>query len=160
MDAYIAKPLRAKQLLAIVDAVALSAIDESEVRLETEQAECEPPSLDLSAALSRLQGDRELLLEQITFYLEDSPLLIRDVEGAIENADAQKLQMAAHRMRGLAAGFDVEPVVQSSAKLEEMGGTGEMTEASEEVQRLRKAWEISCHALRSYSEQEQASTTP
>lgn len=152
MDAYMAKPLRAKQLLTLVDAVA-----ESNPPCEVSHAELAPsetarPSskLDFSEALDRLEGDRELLVEQMNFYLEDSPILIRDLGEAIRLADCRKLEMSAHRMRGLSAGFDVVELVELAARLEEIGRNGELQDAAETMIALQKLWEATCTALREF----------
>ena len=122
MDAYIAKPLRARQLLALIDAVAASAAcDGDEVAREMRESVTE---FDFSVALQRLEGDRELLVEQMTFYLEDSPILVRDIEEAVQRHDSKKLQMAAHRLRGLSAGFDAHDLgaaARSSKKWDAVG---------------------------------------
>jgi CheY-like chemotaxis protein len=149
MDGYIAKPLRAKQLLALVDAVAESpkaGVD------AVADVELQPPrKLDFTAALERLEGERELLLEQMTFYLEDSPILVRDIEDALDRKDGQQLQMSAHRLRGLSAGFDDQNLVEITAQLEELGSAGSFQQVPEDQhQRLRQAWDDMCAALHAY----------
>ena len=148
MDAYIAKPLRTKQLLALIDAVAASPAPSSDqfaaVGMDS-AAEC-----DLSAALIRLEGDRELLLEQMTFYLEDSPILVRDIEDAVQRQDGKQLQMSAHRLRGLSAGFDARVLVDAAAQLEDMGRTGSFEGVAGQQRRLRQAWERTCAAVNDY----------
>jgi PAS domain S-box-containing protein len=149
MDAYIAKPLRARQLLALVDAVADSL--PADVAAVAEVEEDPLSEIDFTAALERLEGDHDLLLEQMTFFLEDSPILVRDIEDALDRQDGKKLQMSAHRLRGLSAGFDDRNLVEVTAQLEEMGGAGEFERVqANQHQRLRQAWESICAALHAY----------
>ena len=148
MDAYIAKPLRAKQLTAMMDAVVASPqLVDNDGRLAREETLA---AFDFSAALDRLEGDRDLLVEQMTFYLEDSPILVRDIEAAISDHDSSKLLVSAHRLRGLSAGFDSQELVDIAAQLEEMGRLGSFDDNSLPLQRLRLAWEATCSALRAY----------
>ena len=154
MDAYIAKPLRAKQLIALMDAVvASSSLSDNKVEVAAEEAISE---FDFSAALDRLEGDRDLLVEQMTFYLEDSPILVRDIETAIEVHDGKKLQLSAHRLRGLSAGFDAQLLVDITANLEEMGRTGTFVDTAFEQERLRPAWERTWIALKAHVQKTRA----
>lgn len=88
----------------------------------------------------------------MNFYLEDSPILIRDLGEAIRLENGRKLEMSAHRMRGLSAGFDVVELVELAERLEEMGRTDELQNAAETMLALQELWEATCDALRDYCE--------
>jgi HPt (histidine-containing phosphotransfer) domain-containing protein len=103
--------------------------------------------------LERIEGDRELLVEQMKFYLEDSPILIRDVGEAIRNRDRVKLQMSAHRLRGLSAGFDAADLVDYSTELEVMGRNGDIGEAASRLPQLTEAWERTCASIKGFIRQ-------
>lgn len=150
MDAYIAKPLRARELLALVDAVANSSNGGGDDLRPSGNVHRSPSSFDFSAALARLENDQELLVEQMEFFLEDSTILIRDIEDAIASEDCKKLEMSAHRMRGLSAGFDVAELVDQSMKLEDLGRRDNLSQAAEILLTLRKSWQATCIALRVY----------
>ena len=142
MDAYIAKPLRAIELMSIINEVACV---NHPLLQETNEAE----SSDFSAALARLEGDRDLLAEQMRFFLEDSPILISDICDAIDQGNFQKLQMSAHRLRGLSAGFDAQKLVDAAGELEQRATAGGSNLAkTEEV--LVQEYDSLCHALQNY----------
>ena len=146
MDAYITKPLRARQLLALVDAVAKSLSSTG----EGSRNEVVHPIFDFSAALDRLEGDQELLIEQMEFYLEDSPILIRDISRAIASGDAKQLQMAAHRLRGLSAGFDATALIDITTHLEDAGREGTPMRSTGMLVPLTEAWEQLRKAISEY----------
>lgn len=143
MDAYITKPLRARQLLALVDAVA----ETSEVDRASSSNEEVTSNFDFSDALRRLEGDRELLIEQMKFYLEDSPILVHDIRAAIESADPKKLHMSAHRLRGLSAGFDAVQLIEITTRLEDAGRDGHSDLSEDEPELLTAAWKQLCEAI-------------
>ena len=148
MDAYIAKPLRAKQLMALMAAVDIDPATED----ESTSSEHAPPATlsDFSAALKRLEGDDELLMEQMKFYLEDTPILVRDIDDAVNQKDGKKLQMSSHRLRGLSAGFDAHELVDVAARLEDLGATESFGDAPDQQRHLRDAWEQTCASLKQY----------
>jgi len=146
MDAYITKPLRAKQLVALVDAVANVPEGDSTSLLVSSAT----TAMDFSLALDRLEGDEDLLVEQMEYYLEDSPILIRDIETAVAKGDAKKLEMSAHRLRGLSAGFDADVLVGISARLEDCGREGKLDDISADPVKLCLAWQDLCSAIDDY----------
>jgi PAS domain S-box-containing protein len=148
MDAYIAKPLRARQLLELVDAAADEQRRGSS-RTETSTA-THKLDVDFSAALARLEGDDELLIEQMSYFLEDAPILVRDIEAAVVAADFGKLQMAAHRLRGLVSGFDIDGLVALSAQIESIALGGDTDVAKSLLNSLRVQWELASAAISEY----------
>ncbi len=74
----------------------------------------EIPNFNLSAALERLGGCRELLRDMIGFYLEDYPTLINRIEVAAEAGDPVTLARNAHSLKGLAANFDAVQVIKAA----------------------------------------------
>ena len=101
-------------------------------------------------ALKRLEGDRDLLVEQMVFYLEDSPILIREMEDSVERQDRKQLQVTAHRLRGLSSGFDAHLLVEIAAQMEEMGRRESLDGASNLQRQFRLVWEHTCAALKEY----------
>jgi CheY-like chemotaxis protein len=151
MDAYIAKPLRAGQLLALAEAVA-AAPDEKHAVEQT----LRPPisTHDFSTSLNRLEGNHDLLLEQMQFFLEDSPILVRDIRSALEGKDVKRLHMAAHRLRGLSSTFDAADVVNAASRLEVIGQGGQIADdASTVFDDLDASWHQLCAAIESYIHQ-------
>ena len=74
----------------------------------------EAPIYDLTAALERLGGSRELLRDMIGFYLEDYSALLDRIENAAEAGDPVTLARSAHSLKGLAANFDAVQVIETA----------------------------------------------
>ena len=112
MDAYLAKPIQAADLTAIVESL---ASDRGGPLLARAAAR------DFSAALGRVENDVDILCEQMEMFLSDSPATMNRIREAAAAGDCGQLQLAAHRLRGFASNFDAEEVVAAAARLEQMG---------------------------------------
>jgi len=93
------------------------------VRLEPMPAET--VVLDLDAALKRLGGDRNILIELTKMFAEDSPGLVAAVERGIQQASYRDAGRAAHSLRGLAANFGASRLMFRLRELEAALGQGE-----------------------------------
>ena len=97
MDGYISRPVRADELLAVVEgmlpATAWQDIGES---IDTQATAV----FDRTAALSYVDGDLGLLQEMAETFLADYPLRLAEIQEAITVGDSQALMRAAHSLKG------------------------------------------------------------
>jgi CheY-like chemotaxis protein/HPt (histidine-containing phosphotransfer) domain-containing protein len=116
MDEYLTKPLDPRQLCALVEQMAGGAASghtgDELISIPTE-------------VLARVGGDRELLAEISRLFVDDAPRHLAKIREALGARDGEALRRAAHGLKGAAANFDAEGVVQAARALEEMGRTGE-----------------------------------
>ncbi len=131
-DAYLAKPLDSQQLLALVEQVAHAA-DVTAARSSSAAASAAP----FAGALERMDGDADLLEEQMRFFLNDGPELVERIGDAIDRDDPRQLELAAHRLKGLLAAYDAEGAAKLARQLEEMGRSGTLHDAAERLAQLR-----------------------
>lgn len=96
---------------------------------------------NLEAALVRLGGDQELLLEMIDFYLEDYLTLTHRLRAAAESGDPVSLARSAHSLKGLAANFDGIEVVEAANAVTQASRAGFGRAPWIEIARLSKAAE-------------------
>lgn len=75
--------------------------------------------IDEQLALRALSGDRKLLRELATMFVEDAPLLLEDLEQAIDRRDLATAQRAIHSLRGLSLTFYANEVINLAVRLEE-----------------------------------------
>jgi two-component system sensor histidine kinase/response regulator len=75
--------------------------------------------------LARVGGDRALLAEISRLFVEDAPRHLQQIREALDASDGESLRRAAHGLKGAAANFDAEGVVNAARALEEIGRTGE-----------------------------------
>lgn len=108
---------------------------------------------DKSAAMSRLYNDKELFMEIVKIFLEDYPPLLARIEAAVEAGDAQALETAAHTLKGSVSNFCAKEAFEWARTLQEIGGSGDLTEAPEAVLRLSDATEELKNALIDFAEE-------
>ncbi len=127
MDHYITKPLRRRDLFAVLESVLPS----------TEGVA--PPCFDFREALNRIDDDEELLKELAALFLEDCPRRMSAIRQAITRRDAPGLQEAVHTLKGSVSNFGAPDAVEAARDLEKLA-RGQSWEEMEAVwNRLEKA---------------------
>lgn len=97
------------------------------------------PALDRHEALSRVGGDIELLREIALLFMDECPRALAEIQGAIEQGDALKLENTAHSLKGSVANFGARAAVEAAFRLEQMGRAGALGESKEALLALRAA---------------------
>ncbi|NQV26147.1 MAG: response regulator [Rhodopirellula sp.] len=163
MDAYLSKPLRARDLILLVEklcepvtAARFETISNTAVQTgDSDQTISDhyvasvpdngetSTAVDFKGALDRMDGDVELLVDQMQFFLDDAPLLVNRLVEAISMNNGPQLQSAAHRLKGLVSSYDQATAADLCLKLELAGlslnlkGTGRLlTPLQAHVERL------------------------
>ena len=70
-------------------------------------------------------------------FVNDGPRQMKEIEDAIDAADAAALRRSAHTLRGLAGNFNAHRVVELSADLERFGADSDVAQASAVYPELR-----------------------
>ena len=122
MDDYISKPVRANDLLAIVErtAVQFSPERRSEDFLATGDV------FDENALLAGVRGDRTLLSELISLFHEDSSGMLEDMEEAIKHQDAPALASSAHAFVGSLGNFASGEAYETARTIELRAREGQL----------------------------------
>ncbi|MCR4411800.1 MAG: PAS domain-containing protein [Thermoguttaceae bacterium] len=145
MDEYIAKPIRAQQLLGLLETMFGAA--------PCPRAGDEPKTAidgpDWEQALAGLQGDRELLQVIVDTVLEESTRLLDDIRRAVAAGDAAALRLAAHTLKGSVRHFGTSVVFQKALELEQMAHAGCLAEAEPALAALESALASFLEALKS-----------
>ncbi len=116
MDEYLTKPLDPRHLCALVEQMAGGA--------SAGERRDEPATVSMEV-LARVGGDRALLAEISRLFVDDAPRHLQKIREALDMRDGEALRRAAHGLKGAAANFDAEGVVNAARALEEIGRTGE-----------------------------------
>lgn len=85
--------------------------------------------MNVDDALRRLGDDVELLRDIVQIYLEDAPGMVEKIHNAVDQADANALQRAAHSLKGLAATLSASEVVGAAARLEHLAVSKNLADA-------------------------------
>ncbi len=161
MDQYLSKPIRAKELLAVVAAVARSAEGQPQPAPPAAHADRPAPeseaathpagpgdasAVDWQAALAAVQGDRQLLRVLAETFLDESPQLLAAIRQALETGTAGEVHRAAHTLKGALDYFGAAKAFDLAYRIEVLADQNRLDEARHalpqleaEVARLRPA---------------------
>ena len=141
MDAYISKPVQAEELLKLAEALAAGAMSPLNVSPESART-----VLDRNLALAHVDGDESLLADLARLFLEESPRMLAAVQEAIAGNAPERLERAAHSLKGSVATFAAQGAFDAALKLERLGRAGELgaaeqayAELESQMERLRTA---------------------
>ena len=143
MDGYVAKPIRAEDLVEAVENLNPSPAGAPAATTAKRQKQ-EP--IDPAAALARVDGYVGLLKEIVALFLQELPELLTILREAVTGGNAQAIERAAHKLKGSVGNFAAYPAFEAAAKLEVVGREGEpfpallaYAELVDEIQRLTPA---------------------
>ncbi len=97
--------------------------------------------LDRALALSRVDGDEDLLREIAALFLDDYPNLEAKIREAVVSRDAKALERASHTLKGSVANFAADPVFRAALDLEMIGRSQDLSGVDAAFQRL-----LDCYA--------------
>jgi len=144
MDAYVSKPLQARQLLEVIESL-VSTPAGAEMSSLDEAGPLEA-AFDQNVALARVEGDTELLQEIVALFSDEAPRLLSEIRESITHCDSKALERAAHSLKGSVGSFGAQGAFDAALRLEVMGCGGDFTHAAEacvalekEVARLERA---------------------
>jgi HPt (histidine-containing phosphotransfer) domain-containing protein len=135
MDGYISKPIKAQELYETIEHTMRNF--EKDGKREPVAA-TSSPVLDKTRILDRVEGDVELLKEIMALFLEDYPGLLSEIREAFQQGDPERLEKAAHALKGSVANFTAEAAVQAALKVETVGRSRDLTEAPQAIQDLER----------------------
>jgi CheY-like chemotaxis protein/HPt (histidine-containing phosphotransfer) domain-containing protein/anti-sigma regulatory factor (Ser/Thr protein kinase) len=141
MDDYVAKPIRPEEL-----AQALTRAKPREAKGDgVSQA---GPSLDSGAlnSLRELGGD-DFLTEVIDTFFADAPTLLATLRSSLDQEDAEELRRAAHTLKSNGATLGAGEFSELCRTLEQRAKDGELSGASELVDRIEDEYELLHDAL-------------
>jgi HPt (histidine-containing phosphotransfer) domain-containing protein len=124
MNGYVAKPIRAQELIA-----AIARTPRGRGAAMTTQVEGSRPPVD-AAVLARLAesmgGDDAFVAELIDQFVTDSPALVAAARKGLEADDADEVRRAAHTLKSNAATFGANELADRSSRLEAAAKTGDL----------------------------------
>jgi HPt (histidine-containing phosphotransfer) domain-containing protein len=78
-------------------------------------------SIDFPELLSRVDNDRELLLDLMSIFKEDFPRHVRELTDVVAARDYKKMAVVSHTLKGMLANLAVPRAAAAAAKLEQLG---------------------------------------
>jgi HPt (histidine-containing phosphotransfer) domain-containing protein len=107
----------------------------------------QPGLLDLARVLDRVGGDQDLLKEIAEIFLEEYPGLLQEIREAVKSGDSQRLERAAHSLKGSVSNFGVQPATQAALQLEQLGRRGQVKGSAEALTVLERQLRLLDSAL-------------
>lgn len=144
MNDYISKPIDSRRLIELVELWGASSSENG----DTGGTDSEMPSklesgtrkvADFDNALKRMDGNRQLLNDLIDFLRADMPELIAKIEIGVASEDVPSVRRAAHSIKGLAANFDAERVMELAVSIEAAAANGNLEIGIAQLNSLRTA---------------------
>jgi HPt (histidine-containing phosphotransfer) domain-containing protein len=108
---------------------------------------------DRAAALDRVEGDVELLMELIELFFEQAPGLMAEIDQSIESVNARTLTAAAHSLKGSAGNLGGSDAYDTANRLEQLAKEGDLANASALAAKLQQDVLILTSALAVYRQE-------
>jgi len=97
-----------------------------------------PPVIYLPAALSRVGGNEQILIDIARFFVEDTPKILDEMAQSLQSRDHQEAARRAHSLKGLAANFDAVACVASAQALEDLCNAQKWDQAEGAFEHVRQ----------------------
>jgi HPt (histidine-containing phosphotransfer) domain-containing protein len=134
MNGYIAKPIKAAELRAVIDeALPLRQGERGKPGAEANGSGVSAPEvvLDRALLLSRLGGDEALAQEVIGIFVSEAPGSLQRMRAALSEANAREIERIAHGLKGELGYLGVAEVSRAAGELEQAGHNGDLDRAGQ-----------------------------
>jgi len=128
MDGYVAKPVEAEQLFATIEQLSHAPAPLGD---GVPASRTDVPILDREAALARLGGDAEVLLEAVSAFRDERDMLLSEIRRVISRGDGDALRRAAHALKGALVTLGAASAAEAALRLERLGSRGDFSAARE-----------------------------
>jgi PAS domain S-box-containing protein len=123
MNEYLAKPFSAQSLAEVIERLLKSGPVDQQRRYEPE---LDPEVFDRDELLVRIGGDRQLLHEIETAFLEDASAQIESIQEAVVDGDASRVAAFGHALKSASAGIGANAIKDVAHQVEIAGGAGDL----------------------------------
>jgi CheY-like chemotaxis protein/HPt (histidine-containing phosphotransfer) domain-containing protein len=138
MDAFIRKPYGFEDLLEEVRTL----LPEAQARF----AKLDEKALQEIKSLQR-DGTPSIVARLVDSYLSSSPTLVEELGAAVSESRADAVEMSAHSLKSSSATLGALKLAALCRKLEELGRSNSLRNASDVFQELRREFVLVCEAL-------------
>jgi two-component system, sensor histidine kinase and response regulator len=135
MDAYVAKPIQPKELLAAI--VTLAPVTQPATPAENSTSASDEV-LNLAEAMEHVGGDESLLMELAAIFIEIHAAQLTELRAAIARRDEACVSRLAHTIRGALGNFEARAACAAAFRLEQIGREGQWSSAHEAIALLEE----------------------
>ena len=152
MDAYVSKPVRARDLFATIEQVTAPAVADAPPSPAPPSESAPADLFDVATLTENFGGSRELVGEVIDVFLADSDSLMASNRLAAERCDASALARAAHAVKGSIGLFSRGRPFELARQIELKARAGDLSQADADVGELEAALTLLGRELRELRE--------
>jgi HPt (histidine-containing phosphotransfer) domain-containing protein len=134
MDGYVPKPIRVNELSW---ALAEYFGESPEPELARDAGGRQTETVDWSAALEMVQGDRELLKTVVDAVLGECPALLEQLEKAIAAGNSAVVRRSAHTIKGSLRTFEATRAAETAERIEQAARVDDLEGIVELVTQLK-----------------------
>ena len=134
MDHYISKPIRAGDLLELVEQC-VGVPCSKEGGAQSGAAPSDFP--DRKKILELFDGDEKLYCEVVDTFREDGPRQLDSIRKAVADNDAGAVERASHLLKGSVGSFGAPGAFYAAQQLENLGRASDLSKAGEALDRLQ-----------------------
>ncbi|MCP4218595.1 MAG: response regulator [bacterium] len=138
MDDYIAKPLRRKNLLALIEKWYSAKKADDAARQGNDENVVSNEPMDFETAMYEFDADKEFLLEVIESFLNTVAGQLKVIEQALTDGDTETVVRETHGIKGGAANILADTFAGIASKLENIAKSGNLEDAPPLVEELER----------------------
>lgn len=126
MDDYVSKPIQASELFAALKRL---VVTDHQASPSPASESVKSDAINWQAALESVSNDDDLLREVVTVLVDEIPKWLKDMQHAIEQADATLLKRTAHTAKGTLGQVGAAAAAHIAERLEQMGASNQFSDA-------------------------------
>ncbi len=157
MDGYVSKPIESEDLFRTIYSL-VPDVGDAEPEPAAEEGGAQQPAvgddvLNRESLMHIVDGDMEFLESFVGDFLLDCDRLLSEITSALEDTDGGRLRDAAHALKGAVGSARATSAFEAAAQLERLAQAGNLGEAAEAVNELKREMARLQEALRSLIEE-------
>lgn len=133
MDDYLSKPLRADELITLIEKMASQSLTATAVTTPAAPANTRPADdvFNYAASVQQVGDDPELLSQLVVVFLDQLPRLLPPLESAVAAGDAKAIRQTAHALCSSVSVIAATRAKDVARKMEMIGLNADLTHAAE-----------------------------
>jgi signal transduction histidine kinase/PleD family two-component response regulator/HPt (histidine-containing phosphotransfer) domain-containing protein len=136
MNQFVSKPIRAVGLYQLIDE--LTGTTSPGGRADSSSEAGLGQFVDWNHAFETVGGDRRLLTELVSVFMDEQEKMVNDIQNAVTAGDAKELRLTAHSMKGALTHLGASQAAHAARQLETLGHEKRLDEAPEQLEVFKK----------------------
>ncbi|MBW1971225.1 MAG: response regulator [Deltaproteobacteria bacterium] len=138
MDDYIAKPIRARELLKVIKKWSKKEVEVYQIKDQKEKKRITKEPIDLKKAINRTGGNKEEYLEILELYLNEIPKQLEKLKKAMLKGNSEEVSRIAHSIKGASAQVEATYLTPIFMTIEKLGKEENLTPVFELLSQAKK----------------------